>query len=634
MDRNTFTGLFLILVIIVASTYLLKPSKESLDREQRVQDSIKAVASGKGKAAFQTDTSKSVQVNPKVDTAALKGPFGSSRIGDNRIVTLENEHLKVNISTKGGRIESVELKSVEDKKVETFDKKPVIMFEGPDNKFGLIFHTAGASISTNDLYFTPSGSSAIVSKSDSASLTMRLTYADGKYIDYLYTLKGESYRVGFTIITKGMEDVISGGRTPLTLNWETVLKQKEKDITAERQRYSTAYFKPVNDNAGSLSTTKNDSSAIGGEKGRVQWISFKQHFFSNVLIAKNGFTTGTISVANETSPGVVKSFSAKMQLPLLNQDVSTYPMEFYFGPNKFSILKAQKDGPDHEYNLDQQINMGYFPLKYINRWVVLPVFNFLEDFGLTYGLIILILTILLKAVLSPLTYKSFLSMAKMKVLKPEMDEIKAKVGDDNPTLLQQEYMKLYKKAGVNPLGGCLPMLLQMPIIMAFFFFFPNLFELRGQSFLWMKDLSTYDDFIKFGFAVPFIGDHLSLMCVLMTISTLIYTHFNNQMSGATGQMKYISYIMPVVFLGVLNSYPAGLNYYYFLANMLTFAQQFIIRQMVNDEKIHAKIQENKKKPATQKKSGFQQRMEDYMRNKQTAVKEQPQLGNQSGKKKR
>jgi len=218
-------------------------------------------------------------------------------------------------------------------------------------------------------------------------------------------------------------------------------------------------------------------------------------------------------------------------------------------------------------------------------------------------------------------------MAKMRILKPEMDEIKAKVGEDNATLLQQEYLKLYKQVGVNPLGGCLPMLLQLPIVMAFFFFFPNLFELRGQSFLWMHDLSTYDDFVKFGFTIPFIGDHLSLMCILMTISTLIYTYFNNQVSGATGQMKYIGYIMPIIFLGVLNSYPAGLNYYYFLANMMTFGQQFLIKSMVNDEKIHNILKENKKKPEElKKKNKFQTRLDDYMRQQQQ-VKTQEKKNN-------
>ena len=208
-------------------------------------------------------------------------------------------------------------------------------------------------------------------------------------------------------------------------------------------------------------------------------------------------------------------------------------------------------------------------------------------------------------------------MAKMRVLKPEMDEIKAKVGEDNPTLLQQEYMKLYKKAGVNPLGGCLPLLIQMPIVFAFFRFFPSLFELRGQSFLWMHDLSTYDTVISFHAHIPFLGNHISLMCLLMTASTLIYTYFNNQISGATGQMKYIGYITPIIFLGALNSYPAGLNYYYFLANMFTFGQQYLIRLMVDDKKIHAQLQENKKRPEEKKKkSGFQARMEEAMRRQQ------------------
>jgi len=278
------------------------------------------------------------------------------------------------------------------------------------------------------------------------------------------------------------------------------------------------------------------------------------------------------------------------------------------------LLKAQG------YHLERQVYMGWPIFAFINRYAVLPVFNFLNQFNWNYGLIILALTLILKLVLSPLTYKSYLSMAKMRVLKPEMDEIKGKVGEDNPTLLQQEYLKLYKKAGVNPLGGCLPLVIQMPIVIAFFRFFPSLFELRGQSFLWMHDLSTYDSVITFP-AIPFIGDHLSLMCLLMTISTLIYTYFNNQISGATGQMKYIGYVTPIIFLGALNSYPAGLNYYYFLANMMTFLQQYIIRLMVNDKKIHAQIQENKKKPESKKKkSGFQARMEDMMRQQQQTAK--------------
>lgn len=612
MDRNTFTGLFLIFVILVGSTYFLKPNEAQIQHEKFVQDSLARVKAGKpAKAAtFSAEKTNQPVAAPVIDSATLKGPFGAATAGNEESIILENEKIKVSISTKGGAIRSVLLKEFK-----TYDQKPLVMFEEADTKFGLVFNAAGKNIRTNDLYFTPSTKSVLVGKTDSSSVTLRLNYADGKYIDYVYTLKGNSYKVAFNLVTKGMQDVVAQNQQQLTLNWETVLHQKEKDLKAERERYSTIYYRHGDDVIDHLNAAKPDKKDLN--EGKIQWISFKQHFFSNVLIAKNGFSKASISIDTVNSiPGVVKSFAANLQIPFSRADVTSFPMEFYFGTNKYSTLKSQG------YDLQGQVDMGYWPLKYINRFIVLPVFNFLNSFNMNYGLIILILTIALKLVLSPLTYKSYLSMAKMKVLKPEMDEIKAKVGDDNPTLLQQEYLKLYKKAGVNPLGGCIPMVLQLPIVMAFLFFFPNLFELRQQSFLWMNDLSTYDAFIKFGFTVPFLGDHLSLMCILMTISTLIYTYFNNQVSGATGQMKYIGYISPILFLGFLNSYPAGLNYYYFLANMLTFAQQYIIRQFVNDDKIHARIQENKKKPESEKKktSGFQKRMEDYMRQQQMTPK--------------
>jgi YidC/Oxa1 family membrane protein insertase len=609
MDKNTFTGLFLILIILAGSMYFMKPSEQEIKREKFVQDSIAAAKSGKQAAKAATKSLVAPLKTATVDSAVLKGPFGAAHSGSNQNVTLENEHLKVIIGSKGGRIESVELKEHK-----TYDQKPLIMFTENQSSFGLSFNAAGSVVRTNDLYFTPSASGLNVTKSDSGSVTMRLSYSPTQFIDYVYSLKGNSYKVGLNIVTAGLQSVIQTGQ-PLTLHWAATLTQKEKDLKIERETHSAAYFKQGDNEPDYIGLAKDEQKDLG-EDGKVQWISFKQHFFSNVLIAKNGVDKAKISVKMPTDPSVVKSFTASMQLPESSQANASYPFEFYFGTNKFHTLNEQG------YDIEKQINLGWGPLKWINRYVVLPVFNFLENFGWRYGFIILALTILLKVVLSPLTYKSYLSMAKMRVLKPEMDEIKAKVGEDNPTLLQQEYMKLYKKAGVNPLGGCIPMVLQMPIIMAFFFFFPNLFELRHESFLWMNDLSTYDSMINFP-RIPLIGiDHISLMCLLMTISTLIYTYYNNQISGATGQMKYIGYITPIIFFGVLNSYPAGLNYYYFLANMLTFAQQFIIKQFVNDDKIHSQIQENKKKPTADKKSKFQQRMEDYMRQKQLPAKEE------------
>jgi len=597
MDRNTFTGLFLIMIILAGSFYFLRPNEAEMKKAKETErlDSLKKA----GVTPAQKDTTKTAAIaNPAVDSLALKGPFGTALTGTEANTVLENENLLITLSNKGGKITSVEVKGQK-----TFTGKPLILFAGSENKFGLNLNAAGKVINTNDLYFT--------STKTGNTVTMRANYGANAYVEYVYDLKASSNKVAFNVNLVGLQQVIAGNT--IGLNWSTILLQQEKSIESEH-RYSAPYYKYLDGDVNHLSVSKDEKEELS--KGKIQWFSFKQHFFSASLISKQAFEKGSLEVKIPTAPGQVKFYDANMQLPYAHTANQAYEMEFYFGTNKFSALKAQG------YDLEQQVDMGYWPLKYINRFIVLPVFNFLNSFGWNYGLIILVLTILLKVALSPLTYKSYLSMAKMRVLKPEMDEIKAKVGEDNPTLVQQEYLKLYKKAGVNPLGGCLPMVLQLPLVMAFFFFFPNLFELRGESFLWMKDLSTYDEFIKFGVKIPFIGDHLSLMCVLMTISTLIMTYFNNQVSGATGQMKYIGYIMPVIFLGVLNSYPAGLNYYYFLANLMTFGQQFLIRKMVDDDKIHALIQQNKARPADEKKkkSKFQQRLDDYMRQQQQAKK--------------
>ncbi|UEG51617.1 membrane protein insertase YidC [Mucilaginibacter daejeonensis] len=605
MDRNTLTGLVLIAAILIGSFFLMKPSEEETKKARQIEhlDSLKkAGALKKAPAVAKNDTANKV-----VDSAALKAPFGASTVGSEQLITLENKDVRVKLSTRGGRVYSVELKEFK-----TYDKKPLILFDGTNNEFGLKFTAGSTVVNTNERYFTPTGTDVKVAGTDSSSVTLRLSYSPTQYVDYVYSLAPTGYKLGYTIKLTGLDNVVANSKA-LNLNWSASLRKQEKDIKQERQ-YSTVYFKNTEDNPDYLSLTKDETKQIADQK--IEWVSFKQHFFSNVLIAQQGFDKVNLAVSTDINSPDVRQMKAG--LTLISNNTGTYPMEFYFGPNRFSTL--QKQG--HE--LEKQIDLGWGPLKFINRWAVIPVFNFLQNFHWNMGFVILALTVLLKLVLSPLTYKSYLSMAKMRVLKPEMDEIKAKVGEDNPTLLQQEYMKLYKKAGVNPLGGCLPLVLQMPIIFAFLRFFPSLFELRGQSFLWMHDLSTYDAFINFGFTVPFLGDHLSLMCVLMTISTLIYTYFNNQISGATGQMKYIGYISPIMFLGFLNSYPAGLNYYYFLANMFTFAQQYIIRLFVDDKKIHAQIQENKKKPEDpkKKKSGFQAKLEEMMRQQQQAQQQQ------------
>ncbi len=601
MDKNTYTGFFLIVLIMLGSYFLLRPSDAELKKEKLVQDSIKRAATAKATAApVKTDTVKKT-VATVADSALLKTPFGAATIGSEKFVTLENKDLIVKLSTHGGRVYSVELKNYK-----TFDKKPLILFEGNNNHFGLNFTAGNNSINTDKLYFTPSVSELQVAEKDSGSVTMRLNYSPTQYIDYIYSLNGTGFKVGLTIKPIGLDQVIANTST-INVNWAANMQRQEKDIVEER-RYSTVYYINTDNSVDYLSAGKDDHATISDKK--LQWVSFQAHFFSGVLIAKDGFDKSNLSVITDVTD-TTHSKQMSASLSLAKDNTGAFPMLFYFGPNKYGILKAQG------YDLQKQVYMGWAIFAWINRFAVLPVFNLLVKFTTNYGLIILGLTLILKIVLSPLTYKSYLSMAKMRVLKPEMDEIKAKVGDSNPTLLQQEYLKLYKKAGVNPLGGCLPLVIQMPIVFAFFRFFPSLFELRGQSFLWMHDLSTYDTVISFSANIPFLGNHISLMCLLMTASTLIYTYFNNQISGATGQMKYIGYITPIIFLGALNSYPAGLNYYYFLANMLTFGQQYLIRLMVDDKKIHAQIQENKKKPEEKKKkSGFASKMEDMMRQQQ------------------
>ena len=587
MDRNTFTGLFLILIILVGSTFLLKPSSEDIKKKSQ-QDSI-ALSQGK-----PSNIEKNVAKTPTASLTISDSSKISTTNFNEELTILENNLIKLSISNKGGKIASVEIKNET-----TFEGKPVVLFNNDDTNFGLSYKTNVATVNTTNVLFNKISA-------DGKRVVMQMLNADGSTINYIYSLAPNSNKVAFNIELAGFQNKISN--SSLLLNWDTKLLQQEKDIKNERM-YSTTYYKETAEGVDYLSESEDDEIIL--DKSKIEWVSFKQHFFSGALISKEGFSKAEVKIKTLADSSAVKAYAAELTLPYKNQDNSRYEMQFYFGSNKFSQLK------DQGHDLDAQVKMGWGPLKWINRFLVLPIFNFFETLNLGYGLIILLLTVILKSVLFPFTYKSYLSMAKMRVLKPEMDEIKKKVGEGNQALVQQEYLKLYKQAGVNPLGGCLPMVFQMPFILAFFYFFPNLFELRHESFLWMNDLSTFDELITFP-TIPLLGwNHISLMCLLMTISTLIYTYFNNQVSGVQGQMKYIGYITPIIFFGVLNSYPAGLNYYYFCANVLTFTQQYFIRRFVDDDKIHAQIQENKKKPeSAKKKGGFQKKMEDMMRQQQ------------------
>ncbi|UKJ05793.1 membrane protein insertase YidC [Solitalea lacus] len=588
MDRNTLTGMLLIAAIMLGWSYFMKPNEAELKQYQHQTDSIK-----NAKAGIKTAPVTANKTVKFADSAALQEQF----------ITLENEKVKITLSTKGGRVYSTELKGQK-----TWNGKPIILFNGDENRFGLKLPLTTKNVNTTDELFQPIGSSFSVAGKDSNSVTMRLAFSATQYVDYVYSLKGDSYLLNFGVKMAGMNQLLNPSAKTLNLEWKSDLIQQEKDKKNE-QTYTTVFYQKENGDVDYLSESKDKEEKL---EEPIKWISFKQHFFSTVLIAQNKFQTGTLSTVTDLTKSNLKNLSADLVVPIQSKPDEQLNFTFYFGPNHFTTLK------NVGYDLQSQIKLGWGPLGWINRWAVIPLFNFLDNFNLNYGIIILILTVVLKLVLLPITYSSYLSQAKMRALKPEMDAIKAKVGEEDQTKLQQEYLKLYKQAGVNPLAGCIPLLLQMPILLAFFRFFPASFELRQQPFLWMNDLSTYDSVINFGVNIPFLGNHLSLMCVLMTISTLIYTWMNNRISGVTGQMKYIGYIMPVVFLGALNSFPAGLNFYYFCANIITFLQQFIIRKFVNDDAIHAKIQENKKRPGASQKSKWQMRLEEMTKQQQAA----------------
>jgi YidC/Oxa1 family membrane protein insertase len=391
----------------------------------------------------------------------------------------------------------------------------------------------------------------------------------------------------------------------VNLRWISNAPGKEKNRQNERDNATVYYKSSATGEVDKLNPLGFDSLATPES---FSWIAFKQQFFTAAVMPQKPLLSGGLI---STRPGAatedVKTYAANFNIDQKLSDRSLLKIDFYFGPTHYSTLK------DAGNDLQLQIPLGWGIFGWVNKFLVIPVFNWLDMYGLNYGIVILFLTIIIKLILFPFQFKSYLSQAKMRVLKPEMDELNKKYENEDPLKKQQALMALYKEAGVNPLGGCFPLLLQLPILLAMFNFFPNAIELRQQSFLWAEDLSTFDSIITLPFSIPVYGDHVSLFALLMTISTIIYTMMNNSLSVQNEQMKqmkWMMYLMPVVFLLVLNSYAAGLNYYYFLANIITFGQQFAFSKLVDEKKIHSQIQANKLKPASQKMSSFQQKLEE------------------------
>lgn len=612
MDKNTIVGLVLIFLILIGFSYLTRPNKEQLREIQQRDSLIRVEAERMAEAAKQEK--KDFQLSQQEDSLQ-NAPKNSVFVQDSlqeKIITLENNKIRLQISTLGGRIVNVDLKEYQ-----THDSLPLILWKENKSAFGLNFYAGNKQVNTEKLLFVPNTTETTLSAGNGEqTLSLKLFSGENQYVEFVYKLAPESYMADFSIRTHNMNDVIASNSSFLTLFWGIDMPQLEKSKDFEN-RYTGVYYNFLSNDVENLSMTSDVKETLAT---KVKWIAFKQQFFSSVLIAKESFSDVIVSSQMSKEADYLKKAYAEIPLPYNGRNNEVYDMQFFFGPNSYPILKEY--GANIE--LPKLVNLGWKWVAWFNRYVVIPLFNFLENHVTTnYGLIILLLTLIIKLVLFPLTYKSYLSQAKMRVLKPQIDEINKKFPKDKALERQKATMALYKKAGVNPMGGCLPMLLQMPILIALFWFFPGAIELRQKSFLWATDLASYDSIATLPFTIPFYGNHVSLFCLLMTAVNIIYMVMNNKNQPQNDQMKGMQtmmYFMPIMFLFIFNSYSSGLSYYYFIATLITILQTWMIRRYVNDDKLLKQIELAKTKPV--KKSKFQERLEQMQKMQEQRMKDQ------------
>lgn len=550
------------------------------------------------------------------------GRFASFLTGDDKTVTLENEVIKLDLSSKGGAVARAELKKYdteydpdETKKV----KKKVVMFDSESNQMSFTLPLP-QEIATSDLYFTPR-------EVTDSTVLMALDMSADAFWGIRYTLpKGDSYMVKMEVVQKNMAPIVQSNVRKLGVNWHQDIHRQEQGRMFE-ERNSRLAYKFLGGSVEELSESKNSNKE---RQQKLKWIAFKNQFFSSVLIADKNFNSADFSSEVLKGSVFLKSLTAEAEVNDYDWNAENPAgFNFYIGPNLYPLLNHidKHTYEDENLKLTKLIPLGWPIFRWINTLIVIPVFNFLGSFGWNYGIVILVLTILLKLVLFPLTYKSYVSQAKMRILAPDIKEINEKYpGNDNAMVRQQKTMALYSKAGASPMSGCLPMLLQMPILFAMFTFFPNCIELRGQSFLWAHDLAAPDAIISWSGNIPFVteyfGNHISLFCLLMTVTNILYTRISmqGQSNGMPG-MKWMMYLMPLMFLVFFNNYAAGLSYYYFLSLLITIIQTYAIRKwFVKEEDVRRTMKENAKKP--QKKSGFMARLEEMQKEQQRMMREQ------------
>ena len=630
MDKNTWIGFALIAAVIVGFSFLNRPSKEELAERKRVQDSIALVQQMEWETqqlsqqiAQELTSEQNNDYTPERmadHLSAVYGAFAVSAQGQDGLVYMENELIRVAVDRRGGDIAKAELKNY---KAYGDTVNPLCLFQADENELNFTLVTNNSRvISTKNMYFEP-----VSTTTDSlqTTLVMRLkTDVENSYIDYVYTLPANDYMVAMSIRASNMQLALAQNMSSLEMQWNQTIPQQEKGRKFE-EKYAQLQYMFVGGDIEKLSEVKADRQK---ESARIKWIAHKDQFFSTVMIAADAFE----SIELESTPlnahsGYIKEYKTKASLPFDITGKKSTDLQYYLGPNHYNTLKAyDKDlAPSEKLHLNELVPLGWKLVSWINKILVIPMFDLFTSWGLHIGIVILLMTLVIKLILLPFVFASNKSSAKMRVLKPQLDEINAKYPPEKMQERQAATMALYQKAGVSPMSGCLPMLFQFPVLMAMFWFLPTAIELRGQSLFWADDLSTYDAIITWNRSIPLFGTHLSLFCLIMTVVNIVYTHITMQ-SQSQGQemkmMKYMMYLMPLMFLFFFNDYAAGLSYYYFVSLLFTILQTMIFRWTTDDKKVLAEIEANAKKKGSAKKSGFAARLEAMQREQQRLAREQ------------
>jgi YidC/Oxa1 family membrane protein insertase len=605
MDKNTVTGFILIALVVIGFSWYSQPSREELEAMAR-QDSIAAVEKQKQAEAEQGKTEEIAASPLAPDSNAL---FFSQRQGEEQEIVLKNNKVKVTLSTLGGVIQNAEILGFKSR----WHDGDVMLMNRKDAQMTFSLSGKQENIISSDLFFTPT-------EQTDSSVTMT-TEQDGKQLNISYRLLPNSYIVDISLQATGMSGFFAPNMKTMDISWTDRIMQQEKGADFEN-RYSALTYMRQGKGVKKLNETGDDTKQ---PEETLSWIAFKNQFFSAVLIAPQGFTEAQLASMQEKEKksGFLKTYEAEMKTFFDPTGGKPTELQIYLGPNDFHVLKAHNDLTTYgsDADLDELVYLGWSFFRFINRWSILYIFDWLKAMGLSMGVVLLLLTIIVKVLVYPTQKKSYLSSAKMRVLKPKIDEIaKQYPNPDQAMQKQQAQMQFYSQYGVSPMGGCLPALIQMPIWVAMFNFIPNAIDLRGESFLWADDLSAYDDIIRWSSDLPIIGDHLSLFCILFTLTNIINTWISmrqqqNQMVGDQAQqmkmMQYMMYLMPVMFFFWFNGYSSGLSYFYFISGLISIITMWYLRYTTDDKKLLASLEayHEQHKNDPKKTSGLQARLE-------------------------